>query len=116
MKSSTFASLPDSNTTPYFTQSLFLPFEGVQPKVKARPTLGGKGAIGKEGKSGFDGKRLGKGGLRRRRKVVRDSNSGITKGKRLGKGGLGRHRKVVRDSISEITKEDIRRLTRCDDV
>jgi hypothetical protein len=66
MKSSTFASLPDSNTTPYYTQSLFLPFEGVQPKVKARPILGGKGAIGKEGKSGFDGK-------------IRDSISGITK-------------------------------------
>ncbi len=45
--------------------------------------------MGEEGKSGFDGKRLDKGGLRR-------------------------HRKVARDSIRGITKGDIRRLTRRD--
>jgi len=64
---------------------LFPSFEGVQPKAKARSTLGGKGVIGGGGKSDFDRKGFGKGG----------------------------HRKVVRDSISEITKGDIRRLARC---
>ena len=44
---------------------LFPSFEGVQPKAKARSTLGGRGVIGGGGKSDFDRKGFGKGGLRR---------------------------------------------------
>lgn len=47
----------------------FPSFGGVQPKAKARPTLAGKGVIGNGAKSGFGGKGLGKGGLRRHRYV-----------------------------------------------
>ncbi len=53
---------------------LFPSFGGVQPKAKARPTLGGKGVIGGGGKSGFGGKGLGKGGMRRHRYVNDDTD------------------------------------------
>ncbi len=47
-----------------------LPSFGLQPKAKGRPTLGGKGVVGGGAKSGFGGKGLGKGGLKRHRYVA----------------------------------------------
>ncbi|MCJ1271112.1 hypothetical protein MMC22_011011, partial [Lobaria immixta] len=61
---------------------------GTQPNMRTqpntRPTLAGKGVMGFKGstggKVGSGGKGLGVGGMKRHRKVVRDSVRGITKG------------------------------------
>lgn len=68
---------------------------GTQPNMRTqpntRPTLAGKGVMGFKGSMGG---KVGSGG------------------KGLGIGGMKRHRKVVRDSVRGITKGDIRRLAR----
>jgi len=101
---------------------LFPSFENVQPKPKGRPTLGDKGVVGEGGKSGFDGKRLGKGGLRSQEDVQPKAKARPTLGgkgvvggggksgfggKRLGKGGLRRLGYVDNDTDQENVRQNL---------
>ncbi|KAM0803033.1 histone-fold-containing protein [Usnea florida] len=102
------------------------PSVGVQPQgpvrdtpapgqsQSARSVLSGKGVIGggKE-KHGLGGKGLGKGGLRRHRKVVRDSIRGITKGdiRRLARrGGIKRISGTIYDDARQAMIDRIKAI------
>ncbi|KAL9129031.1 MAG: hypothetical protein Q9217_002401, partial [Psora testacea] len=79
---------PSSSNHPTPTSSIPQgppPTQTTSAARKARPVIGGKGVLGTGGKVGLAGKGMG-----------------------LGKGGMRRHRKIMKDSIKGITKGDIR--------
>ncbi|CAL8578476.1 Histone H4 [Xanthoria parietina] len=95
------------------------PGRGAAPSSSGRPphiSLGGKGLMGSGAKTGLGGKGLGKGGLKRHRKIPRDTVRAITKGdirrlarrggvKRISGGIYDEIRKAMSDRLKLILKD-----------